>query len=79
MFGLHFTLGLYIRNNYVLSDLIQVPNLIHEFKILNNIATNYDDIDEELRWGYEYFDNLNVNDDDISYSIVKLVWEKLRK
>ncbi len=31
--GLHLSLGMYIRNNYELSDLNQVPNLLSKFKI----------------------------------------------
>ncbi|RCX21476.1 hypothetical protein DFP94_102229 [Fontibacillus phaseoli] len=77
--GLHFSLGMHIRNNYELSDVNKVPNLIKEYRQLNNIAIiNYDEIDEELRGFYEFIDGMSVNEDGLSYFIINLIWRRIK-
>ncbi|WP_338543384.1 hypothetical protein [Paenibacillus tundrae] len=77
--GLHFTLGMYIRNHYELFDPMTVPNLIREYKILNHIPLSYEDVAEEERGFHEFIDNMNVSEDAISHFIVNVVWQKLKQ
>ncbi|WP_128101552.1 hypothetical protein [Paenibacillus sp. DCT19] len=78
LIGVHFTLGMYIRNHYELFDLNKVPHLIQEYKILNQIPLNYDGVAEEEREFHEFIDNMNVSEDAISNFIVNLLWQELK-
>lgn len=77
LFELHFSLGMYIRNRYVLSDSNVVPNLVSEYMQLIR-KDNFGQIRNDRVEIDEWFDRLfYINDDAISGKIIELLWEQL--
>jgi len=78
--GLHFSLGMYIRNHYELSDPNQVPNLLSEFKIswIESRVEQSDESYEDALDMYEFWYEHRPLDDEISGHIAKKIWRKLR-
>lgn len=78
--SLHFSLGMYIRNHYELSDQSRVPNLLLEFKIswikdeVERSGCNYKDALDS----YEFWYPILTLDDEISDHITKKIWKKVR-
>ncbi len=79
--GLHFSLGMYIRNHYELSDENRVPHLIQEFKIMwvEEFVGRSNQKDEETRDFYEFLFRGMPIDDEMSSYIVKMIWKKVRE
>lgn len=74
-FGVHFSLGMYIRNKYELSDSAKVPNLINEYLELETegrINSNDDEISIKI------LEMFLLNDDNISGSIIKMIRRRLK-
>ncbi|GAA4879601.1 hypothetical protein GCM10023310_69730 [Paenibacillus vulneris] len=63
---LHFGLALYIRNNFELTDITKVPNLLKQYYDYKGIEKNS-------------IGELFLHVDDISYDISIIIWERLRQ
>jgi hypothetical protein len=73
--GLHLTLGMYIRNTYELSNSAKVPNLINEYleiETKGRLTAEDNDTSKEL------LKMFLLNDDDISGSVINMLWSRLR-
>ncbi|WP_342426681.1 hypothetical protein [Paenibacillus sp. FSL L8-0158] len=73
--GLHLSLGMYIRNRYELSNSEIVPRLIKEYLEIETKG-KIDVADDEI--SIKMLEMFLLNDDDISGSIIKLIWRKLK-
>ncbi|MEW4370722.1 DUF6794 domain-containing protein [Paenibacillus kandeliae] len=78
--GLHFSLGMYIRNHYELSDESKVPKLIYEFRTMwvEDHVERSDEKDEETRSFYTFLFRGMPLDDEISAYIIKEIWGRMK-